>query len=798
MRRPPTTMLKNYLTIALRNLQRHKGYAFINVAGLAVGMACCLLILLFVRHEQSYDRFHENADRIYRVLREGSAGTGLRLTANLLGNLAPRLEDTFPGVERMVRLHNRPAVLSRGDVHFEENHLFWSDASVFDVFDFSLERGDPATALSRPGTAVLTRATAQKYFGDADPLGQTLVLDSKHTLEITGIAAPPPPNSHIDFGVLVSMATLGELENPWIPENQGWTYVLLAPGQSPEALEAQINASLGDLVWWWNLDAIHVAYALQPLVDIHLRSRGYIGVGEVSDERYVQFFSVIALLVLLIACINYMNLATARSARRAQEVGMRKTLGAQRRQLVGQFMSESVLFSLMALTGAVFLVELALPSFNSLTDKTLGLDYTRDGGVLALFLGTALATGLVAGSYPALYLSRFNPVRVLKGLRDRGGPAMLRRGLVVVQFGITIVLLIGSVVIYQQMRYIQTKNLGFDTEQVLIINKRGLQTDLATFKQALLDVPGVVRASASSGVPILQGGWVSESEINDQKVMTMRLLVDEDYVATMGMEIVAGRDFSGDRPADRTQALLVNETMTAVRGWDDPLSQTLTAGSDSAGNPIAVNVIGVVKDFHTGSLHNAIMPTILDPHPKWEGFVRQFLVRIRPENVPGTLSALEATWQRFAPDYPFAYSFLDDDVDALYRAEQRFGTLFAAFTVLAILIACLGLFGLAAHTAEQRTREIGIRKVLGAPLESVVLLLSQDFARLVVVAFVVAAPLAYLAAQRWLDDFAYRIDISWGIFLVAGLLALLVAILTVSYQAVRAALADPVKALRYE
>ena len=797
MDRPNQTlaMVKNYLKITLRTLRKHKGYAFINVSGLAVGMACCLLILLFVRHELSYDRFHENAERIYRVLREDSTGANLDRGATLIGLLAPRLKETFPGVEQTVRMHAERAVIQQGNTFFEEDNFFWCDSTVFEVFSFALERGDPATALARPNTIVLTPAMAQKYFGDADPMGQTLVLDSRHTLEVTGVAAPLPSTSHLQFDFLASMATLGEMKNPWAGENQGWTYVLLAEGQSAEALEAQINASVGDLVWWFIVENFYVAYRLQPLPDIHLHSREYRGVGEVGDIGSVYLFSMIALLVLLIACINYMNLATARSTHRAREVGMRKTLGAGRRQLVVQFMSESILMSLLALVGAVMLVELTLPFFNDLTGKTLVVDYAHDADMLAFFLGTALVTGLLSGTYPAFFLSRYNPIRVLKGLRDRGGQAALRKGLVVVQVGITVALLIGTVVIYNQMRYIQNKHLGFDTEQVISIRTRGLQTDVETFKQAVLDLPGVTRVSASSGIPI-NGGWMSNSEINGQKVTTSRFLVDEDYVETMGLEIVVGRDFAAERPTDRTHALLVNETMVTLQGWNDPLEQTLPLGEDSTGAPLEASIIGVVRDFHTGSLHNPILPALLDPRKNSNA--RTVLVRLRPDDIPGTLAELEATWQRFVPDHPLSYFFVDDVVEALYRADQRFGKTFAAFTLLAILIAGLGLFGLAAFTAEQRTKEIGIRKVLGATVSNITFLLSKDFARLIILAIVLAVPVAYLTMARWLENFAYHIDLSAGTFLLAGALALLAALLAVSYQAVKAALADPVKSLRYE
>lgn len=791
-------MLGNYLTVAVRAFARQKAYTLVNVSGLAVGFASCLMILLFVRDELSYDRFHENGDRIVRVLRESEAAGELQLSAVVLGELAPQLEQTFSGVERAVRVHRRGGVLSNGADSYEEPGFAWADSDFFDVFSFELIHGNAESVLSRPATAVVTEHAARRYFGDVDAIGQMLRLNDRHDLEVTGVVANPPSNSHLDFEVLASFSTLGDLENTWAPENQGWTYLLLAPGQSPGELETQIAASLDDLVWWWNLDAFEVGYKLQAITDIHLRSTDILSAGDVGNERNVYLFSIIAALVLTIAAINYMNLATARAARREREVGLRKAVGARRGQLVVQFMSESVLISGVSLLLAVAIVLGALPWFNAVTGKALSVNVVSDLWVIAAFVAVAAITGLTAGIYPAALLSGFRPARVLKGMRDRSGSPILRKGLVVLQFGITIVLLAGTAVVYQQMRFIQHRNLGFDSEQVVTIDRRGLDGETDAFKQALLGVPGVVSVSSASGVPTLQGGWVSDSEIDGEKIMTMRLLVDGDYASTLGLQIVEGRDIYADRESDRREAVLVNEAMVNAQGWTDPLVETVGAGADSLGNPVNAAVVGVVRDFDTGSMHTPVMPAIIDPNPKWAGFHRQFVVRLAPGDISGTLESLESTWRQFVPAYPFKFSFVDDAVDALYRAEQRFGRIFAAFTLLAVLVACLGLYGLAAFSAEQRTKEIGIRKVLGARVSGLVALLSKEFVKLVAVAFAIAAPVAYILMGRWLDDFAYRIELSPGLFLVVGLGAAALAILTVSYQAIRAATADPVRTLRYE
>jgi len=791
-------MLRNYLTVAVRAFSRQKAYTLVNVAGLAVGMAVCLLIVLFVKHELSYDQFHDSGDRVVRVLRESEAGDEMQLSAVVLGELAQGLSETLPGVERAVRVHRRGGVVSSGVESYDEPGLAWADSGFFDVFSFPLLKGSPKTALARPGTAVVTESAAIRYFGTRDVIGRTLRANDRFDLEVTGVVGDVPSNTHLRFAVLASFSTLGNFDNAWAPENQGWTYLLLAPGQSAAALERQVASSLDDLVWWWNLDAIELSYRLQPVAEIHLRSAGVLGAGEVGSARYVSLFAIIAALVLTIAAINYMNLATARAARRAREVGLRKAVGAARRQLVAQFMSESLLFSVVSLVLAVVILLTALPWFNAVSGKSLSVNVLSDPRVILAFVAVALLTGLASGCYPALLLSGFRPARVLKGLRDRSGSQVLRKGLVVAQFGITIVLLIGTTVVYQQMRFIQHRNLGFDSEQVIAIDRRGLEGDVDVFKRALLGVPGVVAASAASGVPVLQGGWVSDSEVKGAKVMTMRILADADYVRTLGMEVVEGRDIQSASLGDRRESALVNEAMARVQGWADPLAQTVGSGTDSLGNPISAAVVGVVRDFDTGSIHAPIMPAIIDPNPKWEQYFRQYIVRLAPGDVAGTLEELESMWSQFAPAYPFKFNFVDDSVDALYRTEERFGKIFATFTGLAVLVACMGLFGLAAYTAEQRTKEIGIRKVLGARVGGLVALLSAEFLKLVAFAFVIAAPVAYALMLRWLDDFAYRVDLSPILFLGVGLGAAVLALLTVSYQAIRAATADPVRSLRYE
>ncbi len=804
-------MLKKNLLVALRQFSRQKGYSIINVIGLAVGMATCLVIVQHIRTELSYDKSYPNADRIVRVLREDSAATDIRASAVLLGDLAPSIEDKFAGVERAARVHRRGSVISVGDRQFDEPGFAWTDPAALDIFDLKLNPGfaagasstQPSSALARPNTVVLTPDAATRFFGAEDPVGQTLTVNGTTNLEVTGVLAEPLARTHLDVTVLGSMLSLPDGQNPWTPENQGWSYLLLssADPSARAALMNEINAAVDELAWWWNTDAMYVRYRLQPLTDIYLESAGIQVAGKVGNRRNVQLFAVIAVLILAIAAINYMNLATARAMRRAREVGVRKAIGAGRNNLVLQFMSESLLFSGVAALAAIALMSLSVPVFNRLSGEDVVVNLA-DPTVWMLVAAVALVTGVVSGSYPAFYLSSFRPTRVLKGLAGHApgsaGASGLRKSLVVFQFTVTIVLMIGTAVVYQQMRYVQHKDLGFDQSQAVIVPTRGLQSSVESFKQRLLQIPGVVAASAASGAPVLQGGWISESEVDGRKFMTMRILADEDYVETLGMEIVSGRDISTDRAADRTESILVNETMAAMQGWTDPVGQLMPTGTDSLGNAQHAAVVGVIRDFHTNSLHAPIMPVIIDPHPKRAQYVRSLVVRIQGNDAAGTLAAMETEWKAQAPGFPFSFSFIDDSIDALYRADQRFGRLFGVFAVLAALVACLGLLGLAAYMTEQRTKEIGIRKVLGASVSGIVVMLSAGFVRLVLVSFVIAVPIGYLGMRRWLDDFAFRIDPSPWLFVSVGVLATGLAIITVCYQAIRVGKADPVASLRYE
>ena len=800
-------MLKNYLKIAYRNLRRQKGYASINVFGLAVGLGVCLTLALYVRHEVQYDRFLPNAERVYRLVRESGTHSGFNVA--MPPGLAEELRAQAPAFEHVTDV-SRPArtpITVGQDALFLDN-VVTTDAAFFNVFPYPFLQGNPATALEGPGRIVLTTSTAEQLFGDADPMGRTLRVDHYGSFEdftVTGVIADPPSYTHLRFNALRSLAPgeAWELDGLQWNYSDGAVYGALRPGAEAAAAEAQVVAlERATNTQEWLQDQV---IRLEAATDVHLFSDVAYGLGPRSDVRYLYLFGAIGLLILLIACINYMNLATARAALRAREVGVRKAVGAEERQVAAQFLVEAVLLSLLAAPIALALTSLAAPLVERFIDARITLGFA---GAAGLF-GMALAVGLLAGGYPALYLARLQPTSVLKGRLPglRRGQVTLRRGLVVAQFAASLVLIVGALVVYAQLRLIQTVNLGFDEELVLTAPTDGLEeSDYTAFKEALQARPGV--AAVSSGMPLGLGYTymtVGREEASGESWSLGIIDVDRDYFEAVGMPVEEGQAFTD---AVSAPAVVVNRSAARLLGTGGTgvaAGQTLSSYRSSAGDGVSDDggpeqsvVAGIVEDFHNATLHESKAEPFMfrlteKPH-------RDLLIRLRPGNLTSALADVQATWTQFVPGRPLDVQFLDDRIAAQYRKETRLGQIVLVFAVLAVFVACLGLFGLAAFTAERRTKEIGIRKVLGASVGGIVVLLSKEFVVLVALALAlaVAGPLGYLAMSRWLEDFAYRIEIGPGLFLMAGGLAILVALATVSYQAVKAALADPVKSLRHE
>jgi putative ABC transport system permease protein len=803
-------MIWNFFKIAYRSLLRHKAHSFINIAGLAIGLAACLLIFAYVQDELSYDRFHHKADRVFRVSSNMYPSDGEPNLFNTNGwPVGERLREDYPEVEAVTDMRGWPAFAIKHDGLYYYDKIMYADENFFSLFSFPVLKGDPGTALRDPYTLLITPHLEQKLFGNAGGLGKTLILGDTIQFKITGIIEVPL-HSHIQFDMLASMATIKAIDPSYIPAN-GWTninqfnYILLKPGVNQEAFAAKIRRMPMEHVGQ-QLLAMGFRYelSLQPIRDIYLKSDRGNGLGPVSDIIYVYFLSAIGLIILLIGCINFINLTTARATERSKEVGIRKVIGSQRSSLIGQFLSESFLTCLVALGGAFVIMHMALPLFNSLTDKQFTLALFGSPLLLLAVLCILLLVGLLAGTYPAFVLSSFKPIQALKGISRSGvGGLRLRQALVVAQFGISCLLIVGTLVVLGQLRYMQNKPLGFNKDQVLVLDARKGPWSVRTgqyqsIKNELLRHPNITQVSATYAVPG-RTGWQGqivfpEGRASDGGLDVEYLAVDHDFIPTLGLQLLAGRNYSAEHRTDGDNALIINEAALQAFGWETPESAIGKRIDSPSGQPEGV-VIGVVKDYHQHGLQEKINPVVFDLNPE---VFQLFAIRTGSQDLGATLAHVESVWNNFFDGYPFAHFFLDEDFNRLYKNEERLARIFIVFSVLAILIACLGLFGLAAYATIQRSKEIGIRKVMGASVMHITLLLSKDFIKLVLIAFVLASPLAWLGIQRWLNNFAYPAPIGLDVFLIAGGAALLIAILTVSYQSIKTALANPIKSLRQE
>jgi len=810
-------MIKNYLKIAWRNIVKSKTFSFINIAGLAIGLACFILIAMFVVDELSYDRYNEKADRIYRVnsdIRFGGTDLKLAVSSDPMG---ATLKKDYPQVEQFTRFYNSRGskLIKKGDQFINEDRVAHADSTLFDVFTLPAISGDTRTALNEPNTVVITESAAKKYFGSTEAIGKTLETnDNNSTLyKVTAVIKDIPENSHFHFDFLFSMDNVEYQFGNFLSQNFQ-TYIVLKPGTDYKAFEKnfiqvidkyilpqakqfmQIN-SMEDFVKSGN----KMEYSLMPVTDIHLRSDRFPELDINSNIQYVYIFSAVAIFILLLACVNFMNLSTARSANRAKEVGIRKVLGTEKKSLVGQFLTESTLMVFIGLLLAIALVWIFIGYFNSISGKNLNISTLFQPGYLAFLVALPLIVGAMAGIYPAFFLSSFKPITVLKGKINQGFKRnYFRSSLVVFQFFTSIVLIIATIVVFRQLNFIQNKKIGFNKDQLLVINGTGaLGSNVDAFRNEVVKMSGVKGSSFGGFLPVSNSSrndntFSTESVMNEKNGFNMQVWnIDYDYIPTLGMEMLKGRNFSKDFGGD-SAGIIINEATAKVIGYDDPIGKKLYTSDGNAGASIPLTIVGVVKNFNFESLRQNIAP--LGFRLGYNKWVTAF--KVSAADVQGLLGNIERKWKSMAPGMPFSYQFLDDAFDNMYRAEQKIGKLGLSFAILAILIACLGLFGLATYMSEQRTKEIGVRKVLGASVSDIVSMLSKDFAKLVLIGAVVAFPIAWFAMNKWLQDFAYRINIGWWIFLVAAAITLFIALGTVTFQAIKAALANPVQSLRTE
>ncbi|MDH7459791.1 ABC transporter permease [Chitinophagaceae bacterium 26-R-25] len=814
-------MFRNYLKIAFRSLRKSKGFTALNIIGLAAGLGVCLLIVLYVTDELSYDRYNVNADRIYRIdedLYFNNTKYDAVTTSKFFG---PTLVASYPKIQQMVRFRNPGDLLVRkGNDHILDHRFTFADSTIFKVFTLPMIAGDPNTALNNPYSIVIDESTARRYFNSTDVIGRTLEVGTNNMpLKITGIIRDMPEQSQFHFSFIRPICEAYTFNDPgdndWI-SNAYYTYILAQPGTTQAevqqdvdavvnlyispALRGMFHASGADLEKSGN----HFRCPIFPLTDVHLHSNKSGELEANSNIQFVYIFAVIAVLILLIACVNFMNLSTARSANRAREVGIRKVAGSTKGHLVIQFLTESVLLSLFSLVLALGIAALLLPMFNQLAGKSLHTDVLFSGRFLPILILLVLLVGCLAGSYPAFYLSSFQPIHVLKGKMAAGfKSSWLRSSLVVFQFVISIGLIVSTLVIYRQLHYIRNKEVGFNRDQVLVIHDTwSLGRDGTTnLRNNLLTLAGVADATVTGDIPTVGGdqywqqGWFRDASLDARKAIIMTTLrVDDHYVPTLCMQMIKGRNFDLKQfPTDST-AILLNEAAAATLGAKDPLNLILYNHDDQF-KLLTFHVVGVVKDFNYNSMHDKIHPLVMVVNRfNWSSMA----VHFHTSDVFSLVRQIESKFHASKQGLPFSYTFMDNDFDKLYHAEQQTGQIFIAFAVFAILIACIGLFGLVTYAAEQRTKEIGIRKILGARVTSIVGLLTRDFTILVGIAALIAFPAAWLAMHKWLETFAYRTEISWWIFLVAGAVALAIALLTVSIQTIRAAIANPIKSLRSE
>ncbi|AHM62863.1 hypothetical protein D770_23090 [Flammeovirgaceae bacterium 311] len=799
-------MWQNYLKIALRNIKRHKGYTLLNVAGLAIGMAACLLIAFFIKNELSYDNYHQDVDRLYRVAIDIQASADNRVFAQTSGTLAPALKKDFSEVEAATRLWKQDNRLVKygEEKAFYEDNFYLTDPEIFNVFTIPLISGNAQTALNRPATLLIAEETARKFFGAEDPIGKTLKIGERD-YEVSGVMKSLPEKSHLKFNLVTSVTTLEQEE--WYPDlmdnwftTMFYTYIKVKERVEISAFEKKVatiaNAYEGERLKEFGYT---FRYFLQPVQDIHLHSNLRYEAEAPGNPINIYIFTVVAMLILLIASLNYVNLTTAQSANRAKEVGVRKVIGAAKSSLFVQFVFETIILTAIALLLALLIVLVSRPLFEAISGQTISLQQIFSFEFVAGLLGLTLILGIAAAVYPALFLSSYQPVKVLKGSLGMGSRgASLRKVLVVCQFSISLMLIVGTMMVYRQLNFMKDQQLGFEKEQMLVLPVRGasIEDNYQQIKNEFQSHSSIISATSSAFIPGEEMANFSTSLLGvaDDKSQSMfYLFVDADFLKTYGIEMVAGRSLDGEIQSDAESGFLVNEKAVAAFGWANPeeaIGQKMSAGFGREGE-----IIGVYKDFHYRSLQAPIEPLVMAILPSQFSYIS---LKMKTSDIGSTMAFVEQKWKELYPQNPYEYAFLDEEFNKQYEADEKIGQTFMAFTGIAIFIACLGLFGLATFIAQQRTKEIGVRKVLGASVTSIVALLSKDFVKLILISFVIATPLSYLLISKWLENFASRISIGWTTFAIAGVTILLIALLTVSFQSLKAALANPVKNLRSE
>ena len=802
-------MIKNYFKIALRNLSKNKVFSVINISGFAIGLTCFILITVFVIDELSYDKYPAQAENIYRV-NLSVAGNGDVAVYPLVDvAVGEGIKNAFPEVKASTRIFSVSDFVKYDDKQFKEEHLAFADSNFLQLFSIPLVEGNTTNALVQPNSIVVSRSFAKKYFGNGEAVGQSITVGTRNTIyKVTGVIDKVPANSHFHFDAFLSMSTFPNTNKTW--SNLGYyTYLLLNKNTDPKKLEAkfpqlvakyvvpEIQHDMGVSLAEAQKSVNTFRFSLAPLTDIHLRSNTKFELEPNGDIQYVYIFSILALFILLLACVNFTNLSTARAIKRAREVGIRKVMGSVKKQLIVQFLSESVLFTFFSMLLSYVLIFLLLPYFNQLANKNISFDFFLNYKLILAVLLVSFIAGILAGIYPAFFLSSFNTIRVLKGASMQGSQKKpLRSSLIVFQFFVSTALIIATVIIYQQLHYMQNKKLGYDKDQVLFLpDARLLGKDQTAFKQQLLQDNRVVSASISRSIPggqIMDGTEIypKNENSNGTEIHASISHVDYDYLHTLGIQILKGRNFSKDFPTD-SSGIVINEAAVQQLGWtnENAVGKTIVRSGQEE-----FKVVGVVADFNYASLKQKVAPLMMMLGRNFGGLI----IKINTRDVKGFLADLKKQWNSFNPAGPLEYNFLDEKFAALYASEQRTKQIFSAFAVLAIIIASLGLFGLSAFVIEQRAREIGIRKVLGASVQQVLLLVSKEFLLLVGIAFIISVPVTWWAMHEWLKDFAYRINIGTGVFVAAGLAAILIAFFTISFQAIKAAIANPVKSLRTE